>query len=369
MTHPDALVPDAALAAVRGADRPDTGPRPSELWRARHPNGGPVILVLVREQRAGGDVVAIPVTLDTEMADADTIVVPADSSPLGVALALFTSRATTLDAAVLMDRLGVLEPDAASVGTGATLVSSIDERGEYHAALADAMAGLAPERAETPEVHGDFWPFDSTSDGAALLRTLHQSLSGSRPNARIAPTRQAAALVTELDAFVLVAPLDIALDDAGLLAVARDLLHADQLLNAVCLVERASPFNAVVIGRRDVVDAIETPSGELRPPQQSRTPAPVGEVLSKFLDVTISPFGRLASTMVDAHALDSRGLAVEVSSDAVRTVEASARGFKVEGKRPGYERVTKHKAAIIRLVEEALNGTDVDVATILEDDE
>jgi len=176
-------------------------------------------------------------------------------------------------------------------------------------------------------------------------------------------------LVAELDAFVLVAVLDHALGDAARLEAARQALHADQLLNAVCLVEAAAPFLAVVIDRRDVVAAIETPSGELRPPRQSRSPAPAGIALSKFLDATISPFGRLARTFVEGQALDPRALAVDVSADAVRTVEGSAKSYKTEGKRPGYERVTRHKAAITRLVEESLNQPDVDVASILEEED
>ena len=127
--------------------------------------------------------------------------------------------------------------------------------------------------------------------------------------------------------------------------------------------------SSVVIDRRDVVAAIETPSGELRPPRQSRPPAPVGIALSKFLDATISPFGRLARTFVEGQALDPRALAVDVSADAVRAVETSAKGFKTEGKRPGYERVKRHKTAITRLVEEALNQPDVDVASILDEDD
>ncbi|MDT7753903.1 MAG: hypothetical protein QOD96_7565, partial [Pseudonocardiales bacterium] len=66
-------------------------------------------------------------------------------------------------------------------------------------------------------------------------------------------------------------------------------------------------------------------------------------------------------------APDSRQLAVDVSADAVRTVEASAKAFKTEGKRPGYERVKRHQASITRLVEAALNRPDVDVAATLED--
>jgi hypothetical protein len=176
------------------------------------------------------------------------------------------------------------------------------------------------------------------------------------------------ALVAELDAFELDASLIRPLDDTARLEAARQVLHADQLLNAACLVDPTAPYLSVVIDRRDVVAAIETPSGQLRPPRQSRPPAPVGAALTKFLDTTISPFGRLARTFVEGRAVDPRQLAVDVSADAVRTVEAKALGFKTEGKRPGYERVKRHQASIIRLVEEALQRPDVDVAQALEED-
>jgi hypothetical protein len=47
-------------------------------------------------------------------------------------------------------------------------------------------------------------------------------------------------------------------------------------------------------------------------------------------------------------------------------VASSARSYKVEGKRPGYERVTRYAPRIARLVEDALAG-DVDVESTLED--
>ena len=162
--------------------------------------------------------------------------------------------------------------------------------------------------------------------------------------------------------------VDRAQEERAVLHAARQLLDGDPLLNAVCLVDTAAPFASVVIDRRDVVAAIETPSGELRPPRQSRVPSSIGDALVKFLDNAITPFGRLASTVIEAQAIDPGGLAVDVSAEAVRAVAASARGFKVDGKRPGYERVTRHQASITRLVEEALNRGDVDVAAMLEDD-
>jgi len=369
-----AVVPEPLRAAVGGADRPGGGPQAGELWRARHPGGGPVTLVWLRSIGPEGAVV-VPVSFDTELADDSTLVVAAEASPLGLPLAVHLSVETTIDPQALLDRLGQL--DVAGGTPGPAIVSPLDQRIEYRLALADRLAELTSAPAAGEDAgQDDWWPLDTVSDRADLLKTIHQALRETHPGARIAPRPPATAgsehlsaeaLVAELDAFVLVASLDRPLDDEARLEAARQVLHADQLLNAVCLIEPSPPFLAVVIDRRDVVAAIETPSGLLRPPRQSRPPAPVGTALTKFLDATISPFGRLARTFVEGQAPDSRQLAVDVSADAVRTVEASAKAFKTEGKRPGYERVKRHQASITRLVEEALNRPDVDVAELLED--
>jgi hypothetical protein len=337
-----------------------------------------VTLVWLRSIGPEGAVV-VPVSFDTELADDSTLIVAAEASPLGLPLAVHLPVETTIDPEALLDRLGQL--DVTGGTPGPAIASPLDQRIEYRLALADRLAELtsgsaAGEDAGQGAGPDDWWPLDTVSDRADLLKTIHQALGETHPGARIAPRPPATAgsehlsaeaLVAELDAFVLVASLDRPLDDEDRLEAARQVLHADQLLNAVCLIEPSPPFLAVVIDRRDVVAAIETPSGLLRPPRQSRPPAPVGTALTKFLDATISPFGRLARTFVEGQAPDSRQLAVDVSADAVRTVEASAKAFKTEGKRPGYERVKRHQASITRLVEAALNRPDVDVAELLED--
>jgi hypothetical protein len=377
-------VPEGVRAALSNADRPDAGPAEGELWRARRPGGG-VVMVWQRSLTPTG-AVAVPVSFETEPAGEDTLVVPGDASALGLPLALHLAVEATIERPSLLDRLG-----------------SIDAAAVRAAVAARTAAPAEPVRLEDEDDRAadrEWWPLDTPSERADLLKAIHQVLGESHPGARIAPRPaatagseylSAVALVAELDAFVLVAVLDHELGDAGglhlppqtntgglhlppqtttaVLEAARQVLHADQLLNAVCLVEAAAPFLSVVVDRRDVVAAIETPSGELRPPRQSRPPAPAGVALSKFLDATISPFGRLARTFVEGQALDPRALAVDVSADAVRTVEASAKGFKTEGKRPGYERVKRHKEAITRLVEEALSRPDVDVAGLLDEDD
>ena len=353
-------VPDGVRAAVARADRPEAGPQAGELWRARRP-GGTVTMVWLRSLSATG-AVTVPVSFDTDFADEDIVVVPGDASPLALPLALHFGAESTIDRLSLLDRLGSIEPDAIRAAQTA--------RAEAPRPLVDESS------AALEDTDQDWWPLDTLSERADLLKALHQSLGESHPGARIAPRPgatagsehlSAVALVAELDAFVLVAVLDHPLADAARLEAARQVLHADQLLNAVCLVQPVAPFQSVVVDRRDVVAAIETPSGQLRPPRQSRAELPVGTALSKFLDATISPFGRLARTFVEGQALDPRALAVDVSADAVRTIHNSAKGFKTEGKRPGYERVKRHQAEITRLVEAALNQPGLDVAAILEE--
>jgi len=399
---PATTVPEAALAAVVAADRPEAGAQPGELWRARHRRGGPVTLVWLRELGPTG-VAVVPVTLDTELADEYTFTVPAATSPLGIPLSFHVSVEATIDARYLLDRLGSVDI-AATVelvraaretgepvrgpSVGPSIVSPLDQRVEYREALADRLVELAPAAVDEEFRHGardkterqaaeqhDWWLPTAGSGRAALLMALHEALGDTHGRARVTPRPVIAAtsehlgaiaLVSELDAFVLIASIEGPLEGRALLESARLALHADQLLNAVCLVEPVAPFMSVVIDRRDVVEAIETPSGRLRPPRQSRPPAPIGEAVAKFLDATITPFGRLAATVVDGEAIDPRALATDVSAEAVRTVAASARGFKVEGKRPGYERVTRHQASITRLVESALGDPDVDVASIME---
>ena len=400
---PNAVAPAAAsvtvagsvLAAVAGADRPRSGPRPGELWRARARDGDSAMMVWVRARTPKATVV-VPASLDTDHADEFTVIVPAEDSPLGLSLALHTAAESTIDPGTLLDRLGVVDAtadvDAAraafsagerpeSITVGPSIASPLDERVEYREALADHMAALAPAGVlpdEADNAREDWWLLPDMSALGALLATMQVALGASHPNARIVPRSatgpatahlRAVALVAELDAFVLVAIVDRDLDGSELLAAARDVLRADQLLDAVCFVEPDDPYMAVVIDRRDVVDAIETPSGAMQPPRRSRPTAIVGDALTKFLDATISPFGRLAGTVVDGCVHDPHDLAVDVSAEAVRAVGASARGYKVQGKRPGYERVVGHRDAIARLVEAALTSADVDVGEILEDDD
>jgi hypothetical protein len=195
-------LPEGVRAALSGADLPSAGPAAGELWRARRQGGGGVVVVWLRSITTNG-AVAVPVSFDTELADEDTLVLPADASPLGLPLALHLAVETTVDRPSLLDRLGSIDAGAVQV-----------------ALAARAVVPVAPVRLEDEfdrAADEAWWPLEVPSGRADLLKAIHQVLGESHPGARIAPRPaatagsehlSAVALVAELDAFVLVAVLD-----------------------------------------------------------------------------------------------------------------------------------------------------------------
>ena len=255
-------------------------------------------------------------------------------------------------------------------------MSPLDERLEYRQALADRLADLArgddPDRRRGRRRTGLVAARHAVRSGPTSSRPCTRRSAESHPGARIAPRPaatagsehlSAVALVAELDAFVLVAVRRPARSTTppGSRPPGRSCTPTSCSTPSVSSSPPRRSWRSWSTGATSWRPSRRRPASS-GPPRQSRPPAAVGVALSKFLDATISPFGRLARTFVEGQALDPRALAVDVSADAVRTVEGSAKGFKTEGKRPGYERVKRHQASITRLVEEALNRPDVDVA-------
>ncbi len=97
---------------------------------------------------------------------------------------------------------------------------------------------------------------------------------------------------------------------------------------------------------------------------------PVLHVLSKYFDVFVDPFATFPIPNLDVLAIDTRALAVDKGAQAVRDQVARASGFKMLGKREGYERVEDHRAAVIESVAQALDRDvdHVDIEGLLDGD-
>lgn len=96
------------------------------------------------------------------------------------------------------------------------------------------------------------------------------------------------------------------------------------------------------------------------------TAGPVADVLVKYFDHVINPFRVVVTSTIDVITIDYRSIAVLVGAGAIREVAARASGYRIPGKADGYARVSSHRSAIVSIVEQALQGLDVDVATLLD---
>lgn len=397
-------VPPATVRAV--ADARIIEVTADQMWRAAPPTGGPTQLLWIRRLRSDGRVAVVPVTLDSDHADDYSLIVPADRSPLGVDLVFHTLVETTIDRRTLVDciveRAGVAVAittvrDARTHGlpvqgvrVGSPIVSLADERIEYRQQLSDALMQLTtthfdPDLSDDDEAHDlpTHLPTDTAIGAliddeitAELIDTMLNGLSDTYPAARVLPTRSglahggdisAFATVVNIDVFVSIVTVGSFVPDRDLPELCRSVFSTDLSVHAVCFVTIPGSFDARLVDRRDLCDAYETPSGRMRLPDDVLHGSVV-DVLLKFFDRRVNPFRAITTTAVDPITINQRDLAVHYGAAAVRDIAERASGLRVPGKADGYRRVTHHRDAVVRIVEQALTHDTVDIDAILEDE-
>ena len=142
----------SALAAPTGAAVPAAG----EIWRV---GTDEALLVWVR-RLVDESATVIPVTLDVELAEEYTLIVPAAESSLGLDLALITTVEGQVDVRAFRQRVAALPvgdqitqllsarggglPSPPGLLTGSPVSRGGDQRLEYQQFLAGLLAGLAP---------------------------------------------------------------------------------------------------------------------------------------------------------------------------------------------------------------------------------
>jgi hypothetical protein len=155
-----ASAPGPALPGGAAGPRSAGPPRPGELWRAGR---GEALLVWVRRVLPGA-VDVLPVVLDVELADQESLLLPAGSTPLGVPLAVLAGVRAHVGPSALLRRVGfaaiagqVREVMAAAmegrppacVEAGPPVTTAADQRIEYRQVIADLLADLAPGSCDT----------------------------------------------------------------------------------------------------------------------------------------------------------------------------------------------------------------------------
>jgi hypothetical protein len=384
-------IPDrlrSALLAPAGAAVPAAG----EIWRV---GTDEALLVWVR-QLADESATVIPVTLDADLADGYTLVVPAGESPLGLDLALISTVEGQVDLRAFRQWVAVLpvgdqitrlrsarggDVSPAGLLTGSPISRGGDQRLEYRQLLADLLAGLAP---------GAFTDFGGTGgrdDGGDADR-LAEALNGltwRRPGVEISFLDRAhvsvgpaldlliTALVRDLDAAVLVAVLSGA-DSPGVLSapvVARacgELLMTYPDAEDVAVAIPDEEWTAVVIAPEFASRAVEAPSGRLMEPSVAFQPLPLTDALLKHLDSRVTRWEETDRVRFDRDAVDVAALAAVVSQAAVDKAAAEGRRARTPAKKTAYTALDDSAVAGIRLLIEsavAPGGSPADAVAAL----
>jgi hypothetical protein len=374
-------IPDGlrtALAAPPGAGVPASG----DIWRV---GADEALLVWVRSL-SGGSATVVPVTLDVELADEYTLIVPASDSPLGLDLALMTTVEGDVDLRAFLQQIAALpagdqitqlllarsddRPPPPGLLTGSPASTDDDQRPEYRRHLAGLLAGLSPGALPDASLPG------SSNDGVdvgRLAETLNR-LTWHRPGLEIslldghmavAPAHEllVTALVRDLDAAILVAVLtgreparvlsapEVAGACGGLLMTYQD---ADDVAVAI----PDEDWTAVVITPEFAGRAVEAPSGRLSEPRVAFQPMPLADALLKHLDSRVTRWEETGRLLFDRDAVDLAALAAAVSRAAVDRAVAEGRRARTPAKKAAYTALDDTAVDGIRaLIESVVAGT------------
>ena len=337
--------PAVAAASLPAAE--DGPPRAGELWRV---GGDEALLVWVRRVLDGA-VDVLPVVLDADLGDEQTLLLPASASPLDLELAVVTSVQAHVHPEAFLSRVHDLGEQVAAdiaevmaaaqegrpvqqVQVGPVVLDPDDQRIEYQQTLADVLAGLGPaawaRRQERAHAESTADPdLYRLVERELVLRhhrcTVHESLQvlAVFPNGTLL---RAVARIGYADTSVLLAVHENwpAESSADLAAACRRLVGQEPGTAAVAVCGSASEYLTVVVDASAMRAAYESPSGQLQPPLTGMEPMHVIDALAKYLE-THSPVWEDVDAEVAVTATDLSAAARAAAAAAVADLTAQGR--------------------------------------------
>jgi hypothetical protein len=372
-----------ALAVPPGVAVPAVG----DIWRV---GSDKALLVWVR-RIAGESAVVVPVTLDVELADQYTLIVPAGESPLGLDLALMTAAEGHVDRSAFLQQIAALpvgdqitelvlargdgRPPPPGLLTGSPASGDDHQRQEYRQHLASLLAGLAPGAVPDAGRPGS----RAIGVGVDSLAAVLNGLTWHRPGLEISLLDRghvaagsvheliATALVRDLDAAILVAVLtgpeparvlsapEAARACGGLLGMYQD-------ANDVAVAIPDHEWTTVVVTPEFATRAVEAPSGRLSGPLVAFQPLPLADALLKHLDSRVIRWEQAGRLRFDRDGADLAALAAAVSQAAVDRAIAVGRRARTPAKKAAYTALDDSAVAGIRTLIESVAGAGTSAA-------
>jgi len=355
----EASAPVPGILASMTAARDQDLPRPGEIWRVGRDEA---LLVWVR--RVFDDAVdAIPASLDVELADQETVFLPAGSTPLGLPIALLTGVRTHVGLPAFVQRIGFFDasgsiqevmsaaregraPEGVQTGppNGPPIETEDDQRIEYRQAIADLLADLAPGNwADETECQVSENDTGSSNDLPEIIRILRDSLSMRLAGCRVLHVNEhcvtladgislaSVARIAFLDTSIVVVVLDgsgleDALRSSTLLADAcLEFVYSEPDAAAIAVAEGIADWPTVVLTVAQLRTDYEPPGGPEVAPRLSHEPLPIVDALVKFLDRQEAVWEATEPVTGIFQESHFRNLALRCAGDAIDLIATQGR--------------------------------------------
>lgn len=353
--------PDGALARIvdgvtrlplpTEAERAESGtPRPGELWRVGRDEA---LLVWVRTVLDDA-IEVMPVTLDADLADDQTLILGADENALGVELALLVALRAHVHPGAFLSWVAdlpmgtaddVADVQAAAKGgsgthelaVGAPVHDPDDQIVEYQQTLADLLADLGP-RAWTAPSTLDRLEASDDHTRYELRQLLERDLAERHPcriqdSLKVTAELPSGAIMSAevrvvfADSCVVVAVLADwqSQERVDLASACRRILDQEPGSHAVAVCSPGLDWPTVVVAGLDTREAFEPPSGGRTPPRVPGEPLHVVDALAKYLDACVPLWE------------DVDGMALQAGTDlpavARRAAQSSVEEIAAQGRR------------------------------------
>jgi hypothetical protein len=392
------VIPQHVADVLQTAPDPEAHPASGEIWRIGRSEA---MLVWVRRV-IDDSALVLPVTLDLDLADEYSLIVPAADSPVGTDIVVVASVEGQADLRTFLQLLGALPAEAqigqlrlarregklpdADIPTGPPIESASDQRLEYRQLLADLLAdlspeGLAQECPATAEELDDGIDLHQLSERLGDLTwrragctVRHADIASVQVDA--AHELLVAAVVGDLGKNVLVTVLtgvapSITLSSPGVAAACGALLRRYPDADDIAVTIADSDWTAVIIDPPYSLPAVEVPSGAAVGPRVTSQPLPVIDALTKYFEQTSTRWQETERVQLDGAVTDLGQLAMDATRSAVERVVAEGHRAHIPTKKAAYtalshdgvRQITKMIDAIVsgrssttKAIDELLNG-------------
>lgn len=399
-------LPEVLAEVVSGGQEGE--PQPNEVWRVGRSEA---LLVWVRRVFEDDVADVIPLVLDVELADRESVVVGADATPLATETAAMVSLRTHVHTGAFLNRVGVLDigKDVTEVMTavregrrpsgvrvGPQIDDDDDQRLEYRQALRDLLAELSPSawlatlddpgagaehRASEPTANRSSDEIDviETKLGERLWGVQCRDLALHTVTVDAAVQARSVLKVVYLDTAVLVVTLHseslTAFPDTGVVSAAcREMALIETDVDAVAVAIPGGDWPTLLFTTAHMRSAFELPGGAYRGPTATLEGHGLVDTLCKHLEGAMPAWEVTEPASNRIGRTDFHEIAVRHANTSIEQITAEGKRARQAAKRTAWgslpdeldERIARFVVAVVN--KETVDDALVELALETHDD-